>query len=61
MQVAGLRLILSPAARKMQADGRALGHQVGLEWEKVSWGLVTDRQSQAPYALIIHVRSLCHR
>jgi hypothetical protein len=61
MNVADMRVIQSPAARKMQADCRALGQQFGLELEKVYWWFVTDRRSQAPYELTIKVRGLRHR
>jgi hypothetical protein len=61
MHVVDMRVIQSPAARKMQADCRALGQPLGLELEKVYWWLVTDRQSPAPYELTIKVRGLSHR
>jgi hypothetical protein len=61
MHVADMRVIQSPEARKMQADCRALGHQFGLELEKVYWWFVTDRRSQAPYELTIKVRGLSQR
>jgi hypothetical protein len=61
MNVADMRVIQSPEARKMQADCHTLGHQGGLELEKVYWWLVTDRQSPAPYELTIKIRGLSQR